>query len=1276
MFLTAAGFYIYDFVKKIDFNQVAENYLTSVIKDKLNGSIRFEDLKLTIVKRRLVFNVASITLFDAQGQQVFQAKNSKLVWSFRNILSFTSIFKKISADELTIFLIKEPDGKWNYEKLLKDKRKKPLKIQIRELDIPLCNINIKDLVANNAFDHELKLYFKRQGEGADDAYQVNLLSRDLVHVANGSSMTSSRFDDFAKSGLKNLISVNGIVDLHSWQGLLQNSKKLYVDLYDISDLNLELLNNILFTEETSLYKKFFNKYIPGSSVSVQANLDNVQGATDKACKLRLQVNNFATIPKIELDASMTVGKNLYFNSLALNSQPSVLNLKGQILNWREKTPGLQLNLVFNNVNIASYREKISELDTYVPDFIMQILALLHNSKYFFGELNFTEAMTSPRIKLEIPLVNYYTITSGKAQSLKADLRYLRDELLLDSFELPVEFSKVTMKGKFNLKNESLDLNLVTEDLPLERVKPIVTEFPILSRYKAFLSNSLVQGYTSFNANVHKNAKTSMTNNGIVLDSKIKLAGVNFVSNVYPIGFSKLNADLEISNTLLKILNLNSLVSGDYIEARGEFDLKNPDKLSLEFAAPKLNSATLIKSNILKFVPKNNIDLNYAEGNFKDMYLLLSNPGTGLKLTGKMDFDTVDLVVNNLYEFYDLKGEVGINNNTLKFDNFSFFLGEESSVKANGLYDFTGNGSQLKVIAQKVNFVDLISLVDPAKKLNLDPKGGFVDFDLTWKGKAVTGKVALDKVDLLYKGLKFIKYPFFDLKGNVVIDKNITLSNASGFYGSSNFKNLFLNLRNLKTTNDKFIDLNFQGNVLVDEYYDLIPSGIRKFLRMKGTLPLTLSYSGNKQKKTFDINANLDKLTYFKFAEWLDLSNKYNVTLRSKLVVTPQLIASDDSEIIFAEPSSGISTKVGSVYQVKDWSNLDELNYYLHFTTPMANSDLRLLEPSVISLKPMNLFVGLGGFVCDTYGDNLTRQTVCDFDIQKATARKYGIGDLNANNIAVGLMSIANKPLDVEIAINNGDWNTIPYKKLDFDLRVNGDFIYVNNLKAKIANGKATGSTIFNYKTLESSFDITGHRIPAHEFVQGVWGLGDEVPEGVISGTFKGTTQGVLPDPMFYNLVGTANVIAKNGKLSALRSMQKILTAVNTLKNFDVNNVFQILVTFKGGLFSSMITSLHYDHGKISTERALLKAEQIELDMNGFVDFKSDQLWVSGKGLIPKHSKSILQTVGVGGANLGNLFSMINPGADNEKRFFEFQMIGPVTDMNKSAESLKSNFKWL
>ena len=1284
--LAASMLFVVQSLKKIDYNKIAVNFLKKIIQGKLNGSIEFENMRLGISSKRLVFKLNSITLLDDQGMVVIKAINPKLIWSTKNIFSLTPIFKNVSMDRLDLYFRKTSSGEWNYERLLIDKKKKPLSIKVDELDIPTCNINVSQYGGHSYFDHSLKIYFKKLS--SEQGYQLEVISKNLLNANNNSSaLISKSFEDYSASGLKNLVKISGILGTNkegNWQGVLENSKHLYLDLYDINDLNIELIANLLFTSSQTYYRRYFGKYSQSAKVFLHAHIDDIKNSTNKNSQLKLQLLNYATIPKINLDASLILGQNLVCQNCSLAFNSTLLSVTGDIKNWRNHNPALDLNLLFNNVNLKYLQEKIPDLRTVIPAFVMQIFSVIHDPDYFSGSIKISNLLNTPELTLEMPLINSYTISNRKIQTLKTDLNYSTKELLISNFEIPIDFSKLNMSGKYIFSNKNLDLNIQAEDLPLDKIKPIISELPFANKLREFLGNMMIQGYTSLSARVtniqslkqEKNLFPEGISDEYAFKARSKLAGVSLFFKNYPVNFNKLNADLEIDNQFLRILNLNSYIDGDYIEARGKLDFKDIRKMNFEFASPTLKANTLVHSKILDSIKSNKIKINKADGNLKDIYLNLSKQVNDWNLNGKINFDRVDLSINNQFEVYDIKGLATITNKNVKFDKFTVLLGEDSGLKANGFWGFNSNGTDLKLSAQKINFIDLISIIDPEHKYKIDPRSGLMDFDLALKDKSMSGKLNLDKVSFVYKGLNLIKYPIIDLKGQVELNKNIYVTNASGYYGSSSFKNLNMNLKNPQAGPDKFLDLSFQGNILVDEYYDMIPAGIQRFLKMKGVMPVSINYSGNRLKKILTVDADMEQLAYFKFAEWLDLSKKYKSKIKSKILITPELIASEDSKIIFYDPASGSSSVIKTVYQVKDWAKSVELSYFMNFSTPVESSPLWLLEPSIFSLKPLNLDVGPGKFICDIYGTYYNRQTVCDFKIKNAVAKKYGIGDLKANQIDISLLSIVNKPLDLEVAIDNGDWNTIPFKNLNFDLRVNGDFVYVNDLEAKVASGKAFAKTIFNYKTLESTFSVTGHKIPAHDFVQGVWGLGSEVPEGFISGTFEGKTQGVLPDPMFYNLEGTANVIVKSGKLSSLKYMQKILTAVNTLRNFDINNVFQILVTYKGGYFSHFMTALKYDHGKISTDRALLKAEQIELDLNGYVDFKSDQLWISGKGVIPRHSKSILQTVGLGSANLGNLLSKVSPGTDKEKSFFEFKMIGPVIDMNKSVESLKSNFKWL
>ncbi|MDD9898058.1 MAG: hypothetical protein OXU45_03560, partial [Candidatus Melainabacteria bacterium] len=462
----------------------------------------------------------------------------------------------------------------------------------------------------------------------------------------------------------------------------------------------------------------------------------------------------------------------------------------------------------------------------------------------------------------------------------------------------------------------------------------------------------------------------------------------------------------------------------------------------------------------------------------------------------------------------------------------------------------------------------------------------------------------------------------------------------------------------------------------------IPSGMQKFIEVGGNFPARVKLKGNSLKQTMKVALQLDEADNFVYGDWFVMDPEASkVRLVTNLTITPQLILSDDSKLVFIKGGgdSKIKTKVRSSFQVEDYRSKDDMSYFLSFKTKASDGpqNMALVEPHIKPLEPMNLAVGIGDLTCDTFGNSFDRQTICEFNFDKAVAQKYGIGDLNAKNINVDLLSIAHKPLEVQVLLEEGDWNTIPYRKARTDITANGDYIYLRDSKARVADGIVRGEVDFNFKTFDSKFKLVGRDLPAHDFAQGIWGFGSEVPEGFVSGVFEGTTQGILPDPMFYNLEGSTNLILKEGKLSQLVLMQKVLTAVNTLDNFDLNNIFQTLVTFKGGTFDHIISGISYDHGVMSSEKLLLKADQVELNLNGYFDYNKDQLWVKGQGLIPKKSRSILQGLGIGKLNLGNLLAMddLSKSGSKEKRFFDFLMIGPISDPDKSAESLKSNFKW-
>ena len=560
-------------------------------------------------------------------------------------------------------------------------------------------------------------------------------------------------------------------------------------------------------------------------------------------------------------------------------------------------------------------------------------------------------------------------------------------------------------------------------------------------------------------------------------------------------------------------------------------------------------------------------------------------------------------------------------------------------------------------------------------------GGTTNAHLVYNPEQFSVDAELNSIRLRTNLNKF-KQKIDSINGSIHYEnKDLLLKDLNIKYLNSDF---VLNGDLLNTSNEKFdplVNLNLEGNLHSNLIKNYIPSSILNFLKFEGLVKSKISVNGNKNKQVIDSKIFLNELDYFNFGNWLLIDKSMISKIRTKIIATPNLIISDDTKVVFRKEADKI--KLRGSYQVKDWKERDKITYEIFVKSEAETAEkqnlMNLVAAQISSLKPFNLNLSNGNFLCDTYGSIRKRLSLCKFDIGPAMSKGFGIGDLISDSTKIDLVSISREPLEIQFQMDSGDWNGLAYKNLNFDLAIDDKYSYIKNLKTEVMDGKGEADIKFDYHNLDSEFDITGYNLPAHEIAESVWQLGSEIPQGLLDIDFKGKTKGIMLEDIFFNLEGDAQIAIKKGKLSQLKSMQKLLTAINTVKSFDVNNVVQTLITLEGGKFDHLLASLNYDHGKVSTDKALLKASKIELIGDGYIDYAKDYQSVSGKGMIPKYSDSLLGKLGVGGANLGNLASLVNLNVGKkkkEKRFFKFKAEAVASDSDAIAQSIKENFMWL
>jgi hypothetical protein len=1229
-------------------NRFAETQVNKIVARKIYGTLEFDGLRLQFAKKRLALSAKSLTLLDQENNPILKASKPKLVFKWSGLLKPFTRFKKIQAETLELNLIKDKDAKWNLSKLFRTKIEPSPKIFIEEINLPAAKLKVSEWQGEAYQDllnyQNLRVYWKRRGN--KKTYFIDI------------DTDASDTDPLSK--LSNHLRANGFISFYDLKYLANEKSCFAIDAVNL-DLGkfLPLTDLIPGNKMNSKLSKLIHKYPHITSAHVSLINAAIQEANKKALDFFAEIS----APDTALKTMLLVNEDLVIKQAAMNFSGTDLKISGNVKAWKQASRDVNLLIESPRINIARI---IESWDDALKD--------------KFTALNLDDSV---KLNLQVQAKSSRPHLILKAESAKqnlfTDLILDKDKLLINSFSIAMDFSKILGKGWINRQKNLYELSVETTDFPISRIIKSLDELTLLvPDYRQIFLPAEISGYTNTKLKVVK------SNGKPQIEGNFKLAKTNFISKNYPLQFKNLFADIEFKNKILNIKHLGGLVENDYFETRGmiNYPQNKQENFNIEFASNDLSLATLIKTGLFK---RQGWERASAAGRVKNTRLIVIKDNGEYNISGPITFDNASLrkspqdpLLTSVY------GNLSLNRDSVNIQNLKFKV-NDADINITGSTDLHLDKLDLNLKAKNLKFTDLASYAVRygQRPLPISVLSGNVNADLAisknnGQKTNISGQLDLDSAALK---LEKAKYPFSSLKGSLFIkDNTVSLHNVSGLHGSSSF-DINGSIKNINSKDDLAYDLVVNSNLQMTEFREYVPSKIREFLDFRGFSPVKASIQGDKLKKSFNVEMSMDTLEYLGFSNWLMMNNKVVAgTLTTSFIITPNLISSKNTKLLLSRKNNketDLPSEVRGVFEIKDWNN-SKLSYYSNIKTPESiKQNFKNVEPHILTLVPFKILAGDGTLNCDTYGTLKDRQTICNITIDQATAKDYGIGDLYAEEIEVDLLSISDKPLESQFKFARGDWNKIPYKNLSLDMKAFGDMILINDLKAEVLNGLAWSECSFNVKTLESKFTIRGQNMPAHEIAQGIWKLGSEVPEGLIDGTFSGTTIGLEPDPMFFNLVGTANLIIKNGKLSTLQTMQKLLTAINSIKNFDLNNVFQILITYQGGLFDEIISSLDYDHGKVSTEKLLLKAPQIELTTHGSIDYSKDYLEIYGEGLIPKHSKSLLKAVGVGPLNLGNLASVVNlnPTGNTQKRFFSFSMNGPVKDMNKSVQSLRENFSW-
>lgn len=1230
------------------FKPIISNFILDQIRSKLNAEIVFVKPNYQFKRLKLMLAADEITI-KQKDEVLVNVKNFNLVYPLRNLLRTTQIINNISADKLFINAVRNEDS-WNLESILKPGGKK--------VDFLFKSLKFHDVdleIHSKDFYEKENIYL--------DIHKDNELDLYKVEFYNNKELFNTK-----QAQAHNQFYISGDYDLNNHQAVYKYVKNLKVIFYKLKPNLINLISRG-FTDRKSRFLYFFNKY---SNANTELNLtfseiDN----EEESYVIDMDLNNLSNQANFHLDSKLHLGQDVDIVNLDIDFLDAKLKANGNLKKAFSKEPILDLTIALNQFNPYSFRNKIPELKSVISDKVVTFISSVHKNSRFDLAAKVTGSFNHPELNLNIPI--FVSSSNLNQKNFNLNIVFGEKDYQIKNLLLPFEFADLSLNGTV-FKTGAYDIKLLTQDFPLRSLKAIATSFMSDKDSKA-IEDIVIQGYLKSDLKIKKLVNKEIPE----FYGSIILAEASLLEPKIPVLLQNINAEIVAQKDLFKVLHFKGALYENSVDLNGFYNIYSKQH-KVNISSKRFDLSKIEGYQIKKYIESIK-NFSNIKGFIEDLEISSDGDSNNFSSSGKLvevGFDY--LAEGKIINLNNLEADYSYADHAIKLKGLSMHINNTSSLKIDGLIDFEDKKSDFSAQAKNLPFA-LLSLLN-LKEFPVHAKDGVVNFDLLYKAKKIKAKGDL-------KGLSFNvdskKMPenFRALTCDFTIDDNLFLNGMTAYYGNSLIKANSFKI-NRFFTKDKYYDIDIDSELKISEFESFIPAGIAKLLKMKGYLPLHVKAKGDSQKFYLDIDGNFDKIEKLSFADWLEYDSKVKADFKSSFSFTPKLILSKNTVLNLKNINS--STTIAADFEIHDWKNKEkELKYSIDANTPLdANGnylpvDLDLIEPHIKSIETLNLDPGTGTVQCRTDGDVGEQHTFCDIEfLDKAVAKNFGIGDLSSSRSSVNLISITHKPVYVKVSLNEGVWKILDFDRVKFDMEITETKMNIDRIRAKLGDGFIRSNISFDFNTLESKFKIKANNLSAHKAAESFFALGYEVPQGTVSGQFDGKTKGLLPDEMFFNLEGEASALVRDGKLSSLKTMQKLLSAVNTLKNFDFNNVFQTLITYKGGIFQDLVSYIKFDKGKITTDKLLLHSEEIEIHLEGFVDYAKDYLTIRGLGAVPERSNSFLQLLGVKQFNVGNLLSIINlrnPGS-KDKDYFAFSMKGPVNNLEEATQSLRQNFTWL
>ncbi len=1190
----ACFFYFFGDINKIK-NKIEEN-----LKNQLTCVVKLGELNWDWDGLKLGVTTSAISLYDKGNNLVLQGGPTRFVWHIKNIITGSySHFFSIESTNLYVNVIRYRSGEWNLIKIFPPGP--PPKVDNLEIHNGIVYL-IDELnpSAKTILYKDCNLNFKRKlfsvMRQIDLTTRIGSLTSSSLLKLKGRYSESQKFN-WDKS-VFNLYVVAKQINLSNWYGYLTDA---------IKEPNISKIRGE-FSGIVRLKKDKHNKLI---TIRSKTNTkDFIFEFTNKE-----EIKQLIEIPKTDFILKTVIEPHkISLKTFKSHIGELTYELSGYIYNWDKNLPEVELKIKTNKFNFKNVKP-------YLPIALLPVttrtrIEPINDDGFVELDLALRGSLIAPQYKGTILLEDFnLTTESGFLSTIHGldGMLTLDDQnLQIDYLNIPIEDSRLSLKGLIDNKNNKTSFSLNGSKLSISILKDLLAQAvfpsPLLSQAQAF-------GKLDLNLNVE-----SSNNSPPDIKGQLQFhdAGVS-VNQEEPLDIKNLYGELILDGAKVVFDKFSGLINDEAFSIQGDLSLKEDEKINLSVQAKQLK----IIPNILSFIT--------AQTPFKPIAKTISGEASNLNLSiggtfiepllnGIVSINNVSFKLPNLEDsFSNISGDLKFNGTEFVIEDLRGMI-QNSEFAIAGYIDnlFKKPTPKFRLVTTDIDLTNIWSYTKEQLKntsFNIQSNAietlkGVAALDVFIQSNAILGNIYFKDAEIKHKSIPFI---LDNLSGRLVIgDKNISVF---GLMGSINGANTFIS----DVTISNYLDpkFNVQGQLQLDLDLPAVLKAANanslNTITVVGLIPTIINFDFSPPLANLRFHSILDEMLQLDLEPYIKkpLDKSYTATGNFDFDINDFNLYINDLSINATMLSL---TANGNIKNITS----ENPDLMIYFTSNEPCGIFMIIEPiaPLMGYKIWGL-IELNGSINGTPSMYLVTSNarIKDMRIQSLLGKKLKStdGEISAY--------IDNSQSTLNLKINNIDYASLKAKSILLSANYIDPVFYLNEFSL---DGDPKGSIYalgsYDEKSSAVSFSANGSGIDLSSLGAFVF-LAPEKLAGETDFSIMIDGQGKTKDEILSSANGNLSFAVTDGKLGQVALLQKGLQIANILSEgifgFSLNNVFSLFFKYQDGSFNKIKGDLDLNKGVVKVKEFIYRAKDLFLNSFGFIDLSNSFVGVSFYGYLPE-----------------------------------------------------------